>query len=131
MHACMLLQTAMRSEYFDPLFQRGVLDIHMMACLDGRERTVQQWCAPPAVHLCLACLPQCQMEWGAGMLMGSASPTLRPIIPLHAGRRCSQARASSTHASSAPAASSPSWRQCRRRNEVTSPSLTQGWIRAQ
>jgi hypothetical protein len=39
------VQTTIGEEFDDPLFQRALLDIHMMVALNGAERTVPQWCA--------------------------------------------------------------------------------------
>ena len=38
------VQTAIQDEFFDPLMQRGLLDVHMMVATNGAERTVLQWC---------------------------------------------------------------------------------------
>ena len=37
------VQTTMGDEFKDPLFQRALMDIHMMVCLNGHERTVPEW----------------------------------------------------------------------------------------
>ena len=53
-HDCccaLLLQTALAKEFFDPVFQRAVMDVYMAAVLDGAERTVQEWCAYMLLHL--------------------------------------------------------------------------------
>ena len=41
--AVMMLQTTMGDEFNDPLFQRALMDVHMMVCLNGHERTVPEW----------------------------------------------------------------------------------------
>ena len=41
--AMMMLQTTMGDEFNDPLFQRALMDVHMMVCLNGHERTVPEW----------------------------------------------------------------------------------------
>ncbi len=41
--AIMMLQTTMGDEFNDPLFQRALMDVHMMVCLNGHERTVPEW----------------------------------------------------------------------------------------
>ena len=38
-------QTTMGNEFRDPLFQRALMDVHMMVCLNGHERTIPEWCA--------------------------------------------------------------------------------------
>ena len=51
MHGCspsltgtvMVWQTTMGDEFNDPLFQRALMDVHMMVCLNGHERTVPEW----------------------------------------------------------------------------------------
>lgn len=43
------IQTTLGEEFNDPLFQRGLLDVHMMVVHDGAERTVPHWCATPIV----------------------------------------------------------------------------------
>ena len=40
-----LMQTAQMGDHFDVLFNRGVLDMHMMVSLDGAERSQAQWSA--------------------------------------------------------------------------------------
>ncbi len=37
------VQTTIGEEFADPLFQRALLDVHMMVALNGAERTVAQW----------------------------------------------------------------------------------------
>ena len=37
------LQTTLSDEFKDPLFQRALMDVHMMVCLNGHERTVPEW----------------------------------------------------------------------------------------
>ena len=39
----MVWQTTMGDEFNDPLFQRALMDVHMMVCLNGHERTVPEW----------------------------------------------------------------------------------------
>lgn len=39
------LQTTLGKEFSDPLFQRALLDVHMMVVHNGAERTVTEWCA--------------------------------------------------------------------------------------
>ena len=39
------VQTAIQDEFFDPLMQRGLLDVHMLVATNGAERTSQQWYA--------------------------------------------------------------------------------------
>jgi hypothetical protein len=39
------LQTTLADDFYDPLFQRGLLDVHMMVALHGAERTAPEWCA--------------------------------------------------------------------------------------
>lgn len=40
-----LLKTTLGKEFSDPLFQRALLDVHMMVVHNGAERTVVEWCA--------------------------------------------------------------------------------------
>ena len=37
------LQTTLGDEFKDPLFQRALMDVHMMVCLNGHERTITEW----------------------------------------------------------------------------------------
>jgi hypothetical protein len=48
---CLWVQTSLQNEFWDPVFQRGLFDVHMMVALNGAERTVSQWWVP-----LLACL---------------------------------------------------------------------------
>jgi hypothetical protein len=41
-------QTTLGAEFSDPLFQRALLDVHMMVVHNGAERTVTEWCAASA-----------------------------------------------------------------------------------
>ena len=43
----------MGNEFKDPLFQRALMDVHMMVCLNGHERTVPEWCALISQQLCV------------------------------------------------------------------------------
>ncbi len=45
------MQMSLVSEFWDPIFQRGLFDVNMMLVLNGAERTVAQWWVPA-----LACL---------------------------------------------------------------------------
>ena len=51
------VQTAIHDEFFDPLMQRGLLDVHMLVATNGAERTVQQWCAVDFNAFCSPSLP--------------------------------------------------------------------------
>lgn len=37
------MQTCVENEFNDPLMMRAVLDMHMLVCLNGAERTDTQW----------------------------------------------------------------------------------------
>ncbi|EIE23146.1 hypothetical protein COCSUDRAFT_66185 [Coccomyxa subellipsoidea C-169] len=39
----LIVETTIGEEFADPLFQRALLDVHMMVALNGAERTVAQW----------------------------------------------------------------------------------------
>ncbi|BDA50119.1 Acetylserotonin O-methyltransferase [Coccomyxa sp. Obi] len=39
----LIIETTIGDEFFDPLFQRAIFDVHMMVALNGVERTVTQW----------------------------------------------------------------------------------------
>ena len=45
------LQTTLGKEFSDPLFQRALLDVHMMVVHNGAERTVTEWYA--AARYCM------------------------------------------------------------------------------
>ena len=48
------VQTTMGNEFKDPLFQRALMDVHMMVCLNGHERTVPEWCVLHSI--CNSCV---------------------------------------------------------------------------